>query len=530
MPYRPYYIEQLTAGLDISLEPRLIQGFSSMLNCRVHKGRLIKRPGYAVRATTGQSNPIVGFAKAYRKGPAEILVADTKRLYRLEPVLGTTTELTSGDTFTGADFQYFQFTSWLNKTYMSNFSDALYVYDGDADTVALVDTGDTTVTRAQHIFIWKNRLHLINVVIDGNDWKPQRHMWSDVLGGSDPTKVNFSTDNWVDGEFQGEDDVPMLVRFFRGVPYVFFKQFLIPIRSQRVESGSFFWGDPIEQWGSITQNFGVRTKNGIMFLNQRNIDLFDGYRGQAIDLPSMRDFVDTLDNRKWHYVTGTEAGEDDYVYMTYAENGQSVPNKILEICTLDNTFSTAGIPLNAIYGFDGFYAPESLIGPNVYDDDYAVDGDFDASTLDLTSEAQLRTTATTFGGDTAGNILDLNSGTDFGGSTFPVEALSARINPFNKEGLQAVAGRIEFLVTTDATASYTLSMYKDQEETTPFKTFTLSCANDSTTKVKHWVPKSLDGVRGDTFRFKLSHTAKDNSPVIHAIRIWLDKGGPIWEK
>ena len=158
-------------------------------------------------ATTGQSNPIVGFAKAFRKGPAEILVADTKRLYRLEPALGTTTELTSGNTFTGADFQYFQFTSWQNRTYMSNFSDALYVYDGSADTVALVDTGAVTVTRAQHIFVWKNRLHLINVVINGNDWQPQRHMWSDVLGGSDPTKINFSIANFVVGEFQGTTKV-----------------------------------------------------------------------------------------------------------------------------------------------------------------------------------------------------------------------------------------------------------------------------------------------------------------------------------
>ena len=528
MSYRPFYIDKITSGLDISTEPRLLQpdGFSSLLNARVEKGKLIKRPGYSVAATTGQSNAIVGIGKTYHQGPCKLIVADTKRLYRFEPHAGTTTELTDGDTFTGADYQYFQFASWLGKTYMTNWSDPLYVLDSSDDSVALLDTGDTTITRAQHIFIWKNRLFLINTVEDGNDWYPQRIRWSDVLGGSTAGVVNFTSTNFVDGEFQGEDDVPMLVRFFRGVPYVFFKQFVCPIKSQRVAEGLFTWGAPLEEWGSMSQNFGIRTKNGIMFLNQRNIDIFDGYRGQAIDLPKLRDFVDTFDNRKWHYITGTNSGESDYAYMTYAEDGQDVPNKILEINTLDQTFSTAGIPLNAIYGFDGFYSPEWLIAPNVYDDDYALDGDFDASALDMTSEAQLRTTATTYGGDTAGNILDLNSGTDFGGNTYPVEIRSARVNPFQKNGKQARVGRIEFLVDTSATASYTLSVYKNTSSTA-FKTFTLSCSG---LHDKHWKSKSLGGEACDLFSFKLSHTAKANSPVIHAIRLWLTEGGPIWGK
>ena len=97
-------------------------------------------------------------------------------------------------------------------------------------------------------------------------------------------------------------------------------------------------------------------------------------RGQAVDLPSLRDFVDTLDNRKWHYIIGTYAGEDDYIYMNYAEDGQALPNKVLEFNLLDRTFSTASIPLNYIWGFDGWYAPGFLEAPFVYNSDYPVDG------------------------------------------------------------------------------------------------------------------------------------------------------------
>lgn len=529
MSYEPYYIDQLTTGLDISKEPRLIQpdGFPSLINARVSKGKLTKRPGYSLVATTGNSNPIVGIGKSFIYGPNSLLVADTKRLYKFEPVQETLTELTSGDTFTGSDWNYFQMASWQKKTYLSNWIDPLYVTEDES--VSLVDTGDVTVTRAQHIFVWKNRLHLINVVINGNEWYPQRHMWSDVLGGSDPTQINFTSSNYIDGEFQGSDDVPMMVRFFRGIPYVFFKQFAVPIQASRVASNPFSWGMPIEQWGSIAQNFGVITKNGIALLNERNIDVFDGYRGQAVDLPRLRDFVDTFDNRKWHTIVGTYAGENDYVYMTYAEDGQEVPNKILEMNILDGTFSIAGIAMNYIYGFDGWYSPEWVAAANVYSDDYPVDGDFDpdaAPALDMSSESQLRTTPTTYGGDSTGNIYDLNSGADFNTATYPVTILSAKINPYQKEGRQARIGRIEFYVDVDATASYTLSLYKNQS-TTAFKTFTISCAGSGD---KVWVSKNIGGEVGDIFQFKLSHTAKDNSPVIHAIRVWLQRGGPIWQK
>ena len=54
--YKPFYIDKITSGLDISVEPRLLQpdGFSTLLNARVEKGKLIKRPSYSVAATTGQ--------------------------------------------------------------------------------------------------------------------------------------------------------------------------------------------------------------------------------------------------------------------------------------------------------------------------------------------------------------------------------------------------------------------------------------------------------------------------------------------
>ena len=259
------------------------------------------------------------------------------------------------------------------------------------------------------------------------------------------------------------------------------------------------------------------------------MDIFDGYRGQGVDMPRLRDFLDTLDNRKWHYMVGTYSGESDYIYVTYAEDGQDVPNKILEFNAIDNTFSTASIPMNYIYGFDGWYSPNWLAAANVYDDDYPEDGDFDPTdtpVLDMSSEGQLRTTPTTYAGDRTGNIYDLNLGTSYNTATIPVEILSAKINPFQKEGLQARLGRIEFYMDTDATASYTLSLYKNQSSTA-FKTFTISGAGSGD---KTWVTKNVGGEVGDIFQFKLSHTASANRPIIHAIRLWLQRGGPIWQK
>lgn len=524
MSYKPYYIESLKHGWEPGQEPRLIKGFSTLTNARVENGKLIKRPGYTLKATTGQSNPIVGMGKSYNQGSCQLLVADTKRLYAFEPVQSTLTELTSGDTFTGADWQYFQFASWQNRTYMTNFSDGLYVYY-DTTTVSEVDTG-IDIDRAQHLFVWKNRMFLINTVENGA-WYPTRMRWSDVLQAQvTPATVNFPAANYIDGEFQGTDDVPMIVRFFRGVPYVFCKEFVLPVESSRVNSSLFIYGAPIDRYGSVTQHFGVVTKEGILVLDKRNLVIFDGYRGKYVDLPQLRDLTDTFDNRKWHCINGTYSGESDYVYMLHAEDGQDVPNKVLEWNILDNTFSSAGIALNYIYGFNGFYQPNWLVAPHVFDDDYAADGSTDATNLDLTNEFQFRTTPTTFGCDRSGNVFDLNSGTSFNNGNITVSIVSSEFNPFLDKGLTCSLGMLEFLVDTDSNASYTLDVYKDKS-TTAFYTTTLSCSGTGT---DHWVTVKIDGELGDSFRFKLSHAAKANSPVIHAIRAWMSEGGSIWER
>ena len=112
-------------------------------------------------------------------------------------------------------------------------------------------------------------------------------------------------------------------------------------------------------------------------------------------------------------------------------------------------------------------------------------------------------------------------GTDNDSGKIEIDARSSRWNPFTKEGRRVKFGRIKLLLDNDATASFTISFFKNTSSTA-YKTQVVSCdgSND-----KFWETISVDGEVGDFHRIKISHTEKGNRPRIHAFLLFMKAAG-----
>ena len=521
--YQPLLISDFKTGMYKAKEPWLKpkDAWENLSNMRVENGILQKNKGYSAFLTTGQSNPIVGWFKSAYNQQHSILVADTKRLYRMYPTNETLVELTSGDTFTGNDYQYFRFANYINQTVITNWKNPLYVFNDQTDSVGEVDTG-INIDRAKYIFAWKNRLHLIGTV-ETNVPHLNRHRWSDV------NSLNFTATNFTDGSDAGIPEAATGIVFVRGEPHVMFRSQVVPITSTRDISNPFFWD--IERStntvGSIAENFAIPYEDGAIVLNQRNIEFYAGQQGQSIDVPELRDFIDDMGIMSWHYITGSITGDKKFLYMIYTNTTNAyptVPNRILRVNLQEGerSFSESTIAMHSVFGYDGFSSP-------IFDKvDLIWTGNDSASmsAMNIDVNFQLRIPTQTYAGNATGSIFKLDSGTDHAGSTIAIEALSPRINPFAPEGRQVRLGEVGFYGDNN-NASFTASFYKSTEETTPYSTRTITFTSGTSTQDKSWETVNLGGEMGRFHRIKISHDASANEPKIHAIEVFVAPGAPL---
>ena len=603
--YQPYLIADLKTAKSIGKEPWLTpqDGFPTLENIFINKGVFEKRGGFSLYAqmkhgaVAQTTTSIVGIHTFLKKGLPLLLIMDTARANFYNPVDGTMTDVSSDlttpvDIFSGSASDFFSFLNWRGVAYMVNNVDQIHQWEGRNNAVVpfniRIDTADEDtnhINTCQYLFVIDDRLVLLGTVERGT-WFPQRLRYGGVLQ-TDFTVAGGGTD---DAETQGR--ISAVGKIGKTV-WAYFEE---------TDGGGSLWrirrtGNtdiPLE-WERVTTvetspapYSGIEFKDGLVAIGMSDILFANGTTINPIKLignPQARDILTEFNNAKIRSVYGYQQKEIDqrHLLFTFANSGSSNMDRMLDYNALENNFtvhkSNQSFFVNVIGGFNDQKVPSMI----ELDDVLTSDGDI-VGNMTVDSRAVLGSpSAFTLIGCRNSRVYKWNDGefdgTDDANGVIAMNALSARFNPFVKDGRKVDCEKIGFLVDNDANASFLAAVFKDTTSLStvigsdlneykaiishtsasstrpvtgadfatfweatgdtgasetwvtatkyaaPHHTKTISCDADDVRKDKFWVWIFCDGEIGNFHRLQISHIARNNSPKIHAIMPYFQAAG-----
>jgi len=410
---------------------------------------------------------------------------------------------------------------------MVNNVDQIHKWEGRGNAVVPFNIQISSDTKTNHIntcrfiFIKDDRIVLLDTVEFG-DWCPQRCRYSPVL----QTDFSASGSGYVDAPTQHR----ITAAGFVGKN--------IAVYMQGADEGSLWLikstgnADIPFKWDRITETeicrspySGVELKDGLAAIGMTNIIFYDGFKIKDMDIPNLRDVLDEFNDAYIRSVFGYRQKEERHLLFTFADSDSSVVNRILDYNIMENNWtkhkSEQSFFINCIGGFTDQKVPTMSELDDVVDEDGAL-----VSAITVDSRAILGTPSPyTLIGCRNSRVYKWNDGeydgTDDDDGKIEISAQSIPLNPFRKIGRKVACEKIGFLVDNDSDASFLVSIYKSTGSTA-YKTKTISCDGSDD---KFWVWIFCNGEIGDSHRFGISHTERDNTPKIHAIMPFLASAG-----
>ena len=550
MSYQSFLIADLKTAKSIGKEPwqSPIDAFETLENMHVNKGVLEKRLGFPLFAqmkhgnTAQTATSITGIHAHLKNGMPLLLITDSKgsagsytgrcNLYNAvdQTMADISSDLTTpADIFTGSPSDFMHFLNWRGVIYMVNNVDQIYQWAGRSNAVVPFniqvnsDTKTNHINTCQFLFVIDDRMVLLGTVEFGQ-WYPQRLRYSPVLQ-TDFTQSGGGTD---DAETQERICAAGIIG---KTVYAYF---------QGPDGGSFWrirrtgnsdipleWERITTTEGSRSPYSGVEFKDGLAAVGLSNILFYDGFKIKFLDLPQNRDILTEFNDAHIRKVFAYNQRERDqrHLLFTFADSSSSVMDRILDYNVDENNWtkhrSEQSFFINCFGGFNEQKVPTM----SELDDVVASDGAL-VSAITVDSRAVLgNPQPVTLIGCRNSKVYKWNSGgydgTDDDNGKIEINATSSRWNPFAKHGRKVACEKIGFLVDNDANASFLASVFKNTSSTA-YTTKTISCdgSND-----KFWIYIFCDGEIGDFHRLKISHTARNNRPRIHAIMPYFAPGG-----
>jgi hypothetical protein len=461
-------------------------------------------------------NPVMGIWNYQpSSGTQHLLCMTTKRLLIWNTTILEWDSITKTDTFTGSDYDYFWCCTWQDVMYLSNNVDRVRTYNGTTLATLLMDTdNDTTnnITTAAFMFPYKDRLVALKVTEDGA-FQPQRARWSAIGVGSD----------WYNGGFI---DAPtaewiMAAGFLKDELIVWFERSIWALRYTGNYQLPFRWVRLIPQEGSIAPMSLAEFSDEQLAFGVTSIISFDGRTTNDL-AEKLSDFILDMNQEKIVYSNAGVVEELKQGWWTYPAIGSNIPNHILVFGYDDSTWSFYDIPMHCF----GYY--QEVDDPAWQDIDIAWE-DYERSWAGREFQAGF---PKVIGGDHDGYVWELNKGGADNSEDIYAEIITGQWNPYNKDGRRARLGWLDFLVNVDPAIDLQVDMYVD-ECTDPYKTVNINLGGDNLTKAltyspgrKVWI-RVDSGAEGMAHQFKLSHTASNETFVIHAICPYFKASGLI---
>ena len=289
----------------------------------------------------------------------------------------------------------------------------------------------------------------------------------------------------------------------------------------------FRWEKVVNTDTSLAPYSAVMFNEGIAVIGLNNILFYDGFKVTYLDLQKVRDIVDGFDTSYIRSSTAHNVIQDQHIFFTYVASGSTLPDRVLDYNVLERSWSVYTVDAHCFGTFDDQAVPIWSETDDIYSANGAL---MSAMTLD-SREILNSPFPFTLMGTRTGKVYKFQTG-DYDGTNdangkIAIDIRSSRWNPFVKENKEALFGRCSFLVDNDATASATVSFYKNTRSTA-WTTRTLTCYDSTDTGAdKIWVSLSANGERANFHRIKISHDERNNRPRIHAIMLTMKRGGDL---
>ncbi|KKL79137.1 hypothetical protein LCGC14_2017830, partial [marine sediment metagenome] len=285
--------------------------------------------------------------------------------------------------------------------------------------------------------------------------------------------------------------------------------------------------------GSPAPYSGIEFKDGLVAIGTSDILFTEGSLINPIQFlggERVRDLLTEFNNAKIRSVYGYKQKEIDqnHLLFTFANAGETTMNRILDYNIPEGNWtihkSAQSFFVNVIGGFNDQKVPTM----SELDDVITFDGDI-VSNITVDSRAVLGSPSPfTLIGCRNSRVYKWNDGefdgTNDSSGNINLNALSSRWNPFTKNGRKVACEKIGFLVDNDANASFTASVFKNTGSAA-YQTKVISCDSDDDTVDKFWVWIFCDGEIGNFHRIQISHTARGNTPKIHAYMPYFAQAG-----
>lgn len=432
--------------------------------------------------------------------------------------------------FSGSPYDFFSFINWQGVGYMVNNVDQIHKYEGRGTAVVpfdiKIDADDPAanqINTCRFLFIKDDRIVLLDTVEFG-DWRQNRCRYSPVL------QTDFSAAG------SGYVDAPTQERIC-AAGYVGRN---IAVFTQGGDSGTLWLikstgnADIPLKWDRITTTelirspySGVELKDGLAAVGATNIVFYDGFKIKDLDIPNLRDILDEFNDVFIRSVFGYRQRDARHLLFTFAEKDLSNMNRILDYNIDENNWtihkSEQSFFVNCIGGSTGQKVPTGAEYAGVLATDLTL---IDDMTLDARTIYGTPKPYTLIGCRNSRVYKWLDGeydGTDDDNGKIAIRAESIDLNPFVKEGLKVSCEKIGFLVNNDSDASFFVSVHKSTTPA-PYKSKEISCDGLG---AKFWTWIYCDGEIGNFHNFNISHTAKGNTPKIHAFMPYFDSAGAL---
>lgn len=506
--YQPFLISDFKVGLELGLEPWKLpkDAFSEMDNAYIKRGVIQKTEGYTELFDTEDGHPIVGiFNYITSTGSRQLLIADTKKLFKYSSGTVTDLDAVGGDYWSGDTSNFISSVNFRGICYMVNNKDQARQYNGSAVSTYKIDiTGDTNndVAYCRFILAQKERLIIFSTSESGTLY-PRRARWCSVTDETDWTNdeyVDCPTDGWLYSvELIGDDIIGM---FNDGSSWKF--------EYTGNPDLPFRWKLISKEGGSIAPHGTTTVKDLSIMIDYRGLKQADIYNLKEIDY-KIPDFHLRFDTQYANKIYTERIEEEKQIWILYPELGQTVSNKILCLNYDEGNWSTKSISMSCL----GFYWQEDGLA---WEDDSGTWAE-DVG-IWVEPSAHIGYPLLLGGSNTDGKVYKMLYGDDFDGSDISMSVVSGRWNPYKEQGQDARLGYVDFLVENNGAEDINVDFFMDFS-TSHYMRNTISFDGSGE---KTWI-RVYSGAIASSHRIKLYHTASGQLPKIHAIMAYFRPSG-----